>query len=1187
MKAQILKIAGVKNESEFYRKFPTEAEFMAKHGKELKKAQAGAIIKPMAMPKVEMTNLAKAKDFGLTKLKDIPASKNRNYNYKDALGMGITALPEIISGVSGIVEDQRTLDKSKKYAKLAELAASVPQEQLPQRQYVRPEDYLVEDFNKYGVAQNGAMIGGNPTEIQNMYNPGDMYSDLAYEPLNDSNPKQYQFGGSVDYGQLAPLLGNFASGVGSYGAGGGFRQGNYGKTASAIGGIAGTAIGGPIGGMVGSTFGGLIGGGFDADALAQQQAIDEKRDAFLGSAAFGNTRKQQFGAYTKNGGSIPSYEDGGWVSNDWMPQTITKFGDYNMKELLAPPHDADMLRAGGHLKEYTPPNARAMYTGRDLPYQMANGGQMAMGGDLEVHRGKAETMSYNPFLPNGGETIMFRGPSHDDGGMPISFGQNGVEVEGGEPAIKMQDGGQDDNLVVYGNMVIPNYGAAEIGDEKAKGKKFKNYVADLSKIEAKQNKIAEKSATLANDTDVTNPFDKLTLNTAQANMLGTTMKLKNIADKKMNAAAVQNAILDTAKEHGLVSDELAKGKIKVDKDNNMYAKFGAKLETAEDGKNVQPALSGLLNLLYRKGYDIGNVSGKRSGKTAQGKQSRHSIGEALDIAFNKLGSKAYDVLTKDYDVVNYLVKNGLTAINEYDPKVRAKTKGTAGHIHFGYDKGTPVADKFRKKFDPNTQIPGKNFGDNWSNERQIWQPNNMFPTNGNQYDTSLPPDSWADDGSAYWKPILGVPQEFSDGYGWDKTNPMEKLWGPGTGIPTTFPNPKTSTGLLGKDYDPGYNEQPFWKPRNLEYTPSEPLTETRTVTSEPGKKSNAVQQAIINAKGKSAGTATYNGATALQAKGTPTGRYDWNNELMGIRSANGEPTDIPFVDPGTAGWDRTDNYQYKDNVSNSVNQTAIDNSNNNSNDNNFALTALTSLMPYLRPSNQKPLDPAQLAGEIYAMATNTKQPVFAQTFTPDLTQPTRISLQDQVNKITSQANASKRLVGNNPAALASIDAELKKSIGEIMGEQFRMNQGEQQRAMETNRQTMNDARLKNLGIRQEQADKMAAVDANTRKENQAILSSLAAKTLQNKAENQQLAIAENMYNYRFDPQGRAYNVNAPYNFNIPNIGYGASSINEIGNGRTAKELRALADLQEEAIAKKTTKSTTGKNGAIVKAIKNL
>ena len=41
MKDQILKIAKVKSEKEFYEKYPTEEAFMAKHGKALQKAAMG------------------------------------------------------------------------------------------------------------------------------------------------------------------------------------------------------------------------------------------------------------------------------------------------------------------------------------------------------------------------------------------------------------------------------------------------------------------------------------------------------------------------------------------------------------------------------------------------------------------------------------------------------------------------------------------------------------------------------------------------------------------------------------------------------------------------------------------------------------------------------------------------------------------------------------------------------------------------------------------------------------------------------------------------------------------------------------------------------------------------------------------------------------------------------------------
>ena len=64
------------------------------------------------------------------------------------------------------------------------------------------------------------------------------------------------------------------------------------------------------------------------------------------------------------------------------------------------------------------------------------------------------------------------------------------------------------------------------------------------------------------------------------------MKLKQIAEFKMNAAAVQNAINDTAAEHMLDADALAKGKVKQDKEAMKQAKWGAKMETAQTGKNL-------------------------------------------------------------------------------------------------------------------------------------------------------------------------------------------------------------------------------------------------------------------------------------------------------------------------------------------------------------------------------------------------------------------------------------------------------------------------------------------------------------------------------------------------------------------------------------------------------------------------
>jgi len=1160
MKAQILKIAGVKTEKEFYKKFPTEEAFMKKHGKQLKKAKNG--IPVAGLPGMTFDDIS-----GINKM----------LTTNNAVGMGITALPQVISGISGIMQDQEDLDKARRYAKLTKLAANAPQEKLPQRQYVRPEDMLVNDPNKYGIAQNGAMIGGNPTEIQNMYNPGDMYSDLGYEPLNDSNPKQYQAGGGINYSTLTPLLGNFASSAGSSAKGGGFKQGNAGQIGSAIGGVAGTAAFGPIGGMVGSVAGGLIGGIFDGDVAAEQEALAEERDTLFASNNFGKVRQQQFGAYTKNGGSIPEYENGGYMNPEYNPQVIAKFGDYSMDQLLAPPNDADMLRSGGHLAQvdYTPPSARAMYTGRDLPYQMKDGGQMAMGGDLQVHRGKAETLSYNPFLPNNGETIMFRGPSHDNGGMPISFGENGVEVEGGEPAQIMQDGGsmqegnEEGNLLVFGNLMKP-------GTKQ----KFKNYIADLSKIEAKQNKIVEKNTKLINNADANDQFDKLALNTGQASLMGANMKLKEIAEKKKDAAAEQNAILDTAKEFGLESDALAKGKIKYAKANDPYAEFGAKLQTGGKAKKTyDPEFENFINQAMALEQANSSASGDYRGGGSNYGTNDPKI---------KTPEQAKEYYYKNYWSMVKDLPPGLRtralqmAINTGDPYGELLVAGNEMTV----DERKKAIDNARalgvKGLEKNKFIQSSRFKENKDKIAKVVESYkkdpegflaNLDKEQNRYYDSLVAANTKG--GKAFGSIDPNTSREFYDDYmGLARFASQDYIPKPVAAQAAATPAAvatNTAAAPVRNNYSVGI-DSPIRGAVALS-----PITETQ-----PGAYIPNLADQIAQSRQNNLGARELDEVKVVAPKIDPLvyrnsdlpdlneplqyapGEGPDSQEIVGqfpIRDFVPVGSSTPSVFPVRQGNESFTKKSSTQDISPSW------------------MNALRSVMRYTRPSNQTPLDPSQLAGEMYAMATNQKQPVFAQTYTPDLSQPTRISLQDQLNQITSQSRAAERMAQNNPAALAMIASQAAEAKNKVLGEQFRMNQGEQQRSMETNRQTMNDARLKNLGIRQEQADKMAAVDVNTRKENQAILNSLSAKTLQNKLENKQLAILENTYNYRYDPQGRAYNLNAPYEWNMS------------GDGRSSDGVAPAGYEFYKAMRKKgTTKdddTVLSRNGSIVKAIKGL
>lgn len=1013
----MLKIAGVKSEKEFYKKFPTEESFMAKHGKKLHKAAMGkSMVNKQLHQLTEWDGVPKAqggmdlspiKSFqspgapsmaGLSgKLSD-PSFQQQSIKSVEGLeaaggggGLamaGLQSVGQIIGGIEAMHEQTQQIRKAGQASQLSGLAAQAAgMREKVNRKYVRPEDNLVQPGqlgNPYGsgtnyLAENGRVIrdviGGNPTEIQNIYNPGDIYTDGGYEPRTSLSLKQYKKGGSLPKAEL-----------GEY-----FQDSGQAQIGSAVGGAIGTAFGGPVGQMIGSTLGkvagNLLGGAKDARELAKNKAQTELNQQQAGFQSA--LQSDQFNKFMEDGGKVG--DEYKWVSNTWQPQVIAKFGEYNVKDLLKPPHDADMLRSGGHLKDeyYTPPSAEALYTGRpDMPKgqfglitsplnmvaaggldaigrkrlknmlqeapmllgAMDNGGRMTstnmmfdtdryprakngkesdMNGDLEViEGGKAETISYNPFLPDGGETVMFKGRSHDNGGIPISFGENGVEVEGGEPAVKLQDGGNASNMVVFGNMKISKLAADEIGLSKAKGKKFKHVAEDISKMENKQNKIIDKATERADMTTGTSGFDQLKLNTSQAQLIGANMKLKNAAILKQNLAAVQNAILDTASELGVKSDKLAEGKIEKENDPRMLAKYGKKLKKAQDGG------------ISETGTDYS------------------------DIDF-------------DYTLPEALVT---------------------------------------------------------SSKRKLQQQ----------------------------QPIL------------------------------------SSSNITGVDIFGNYTG------------PQEAFVDVNPEGMGFGKKAlNAVAQ----------------GAGAV-------GR----------------------------GLDK------------------------------YGPTLLSNVAPWLRPRTRLPLDYEQLYPEYLAMATNQLEPVQAQTYQPMLDTPMDISLNDQLNAIDSQSRAAIRAAGNNPSAQAMIMSQSLEAKNKVLGEQTRINMGNKMETYNRNRALLNDAQLRNLQILDQQYVRQAQARSNTKAQALEAMKSIAAKTAQNKLENKTLNVYENMYNYRFSPSGVAYNLNDPYQFNIPNVG----NIDKLTTDDKAK----IKELYETIVSRDKTGNITGskeksrttkqnRNGSIVKALKNL
>jgi hypothetical protein len=196
---------------------------------------------------------------------------------------------------------------------------------------------------------------------------------------------------------------------------------------------------------------------------------------------------------------------------------------------------------------------------------------------------------------------------------------------------------------------------------------------------------------------------------------------------------------------------------------------------------------------------------------------------------------------------------------------------------------------------------------------------------------------------------------------------------------------------------------------------------------------------------------------------------------------------------------------------------------------------LGQVLPFFRPTDQEGLDPRQLAGEMYALTNNQVDPVKVQTYQPELSSPYDISLQDQMNEITAQTRAAQRMVQGNPEAQAMIAANAYDAINKVKGEEFRANQAMKDKVYGENRNTLNEAKLKNLAAYDQQYARQSQAVSNTKEATQNALNSIADKYGRNKLENRTLGIYENLYNYRYDNAGRAINMNAPHQFSMPII----------------------------------------------------
>ena len=1063
MKAQFLKIAGVKNINEFYKRFPTEESFFKAFPEALKTAKMGTNIPGivdgmgMGMPGIESTgNMFEE----LTPINNPFSTQSIVNNMANKLPVNTSSIPSIgndvsgldkvgsqlpglagsaIKGISQIKAQKQQLKKAKQTNQLSGIYKTLSgiREKQPERRYVRPEDSLINPDQLYpstGVGTN--ILAKNGKNIDSYRFGGELANLFSQEGLENIASS-----GIVDKGMSAlfPDMDN-----------------NGGATiGGAIGEAAGNFIPIPVvGPMIGKTVGKLIGGAFDKTGKKikkeQKQTQDNLSTMMINNGATGMHQANY--SYMEDGGLIPLMEEGGELQTHW----------------------------GGH----------------------------------------AETVSQNPYLEDGGETIMFRGNSHDESdnngntGIGITYGNSPVEVERGEPATKIND-----ELVVYGNLQIPNQYVELFGDNKAKGKKFKNYVKEISKEEEKQNKFLEKAITQLDELNPSDPFDKLKFNSLKSNVLGANTKLKDIAEKKKIAANLQEAINTTAEEYGVEADALAKGKLKPVSNSNMnIAKDGiTKKKNNSNEGDVHQNLNQLTQILANKGIDFKISSGYRKGaKTSTGRDSQHGKGGALDITFPKLGKEAYNKMINDPDIAKFVYDNGLTILDEYDPKILSQTKGSGGHLHFGFDKGTKLSDKFRKEY------------------------------------------------------ISKYPSTTTT----ETTNPEYLIKGNQKGA-IDYNDRKTTSNDIWK----GDNYKNVWIPKVNSAISNPEIADKLILQIEnySGQDADDVKYQLSKAKTKEEKLKIINNLATDELLG-PFHRLV--NDSIDMASS---PNNNEFA----KGIELPETVITKKKTSGIPKETPKKDSK--------LLNVLSSVMPYIRPSDAEPLDYNQLLGEMYALGTNQLEPVQAQTYQPQLRTPYDISLQDILNENQADYRSQQRMIGNNPAAQAMLNAQKYAANQKVLGEQFRLNQANKDQVYSGNIATLNDAKLKNLAIYDQQYDRQASARANTIAKTQATLNSTSSKYLQNDAANRKLQIYENLYGYRFDDQGRAINQNGPVVYNSPQITDGQdipiydNDGNIVGyrrsnNQQNIESVRTLPINPEKTT---NTKSKKSLNGSIVKAIKNL
>jgi len=204
-----------------------------------------------------------------------------------------------------------------------------------------------------------------------------------------------------------------------------------------------------------------------------------------------------------------------------------------------------------------------------------------------------------------------------------------------------------------------------------------------------------------------------------------------------------------------------------------------------------------------------------------------------------------------------------------------------------------------------------------------------------------------------------------------------------------------------------------------------------------------------------------------------------------------------------------------------------------------------------RESDAEPLNPFGLTGELFTLATDRRQPVKMQKYNPMLEQDFEMSLEDQRQSVKDAFRTAMLQNRSNPSIQASLAGQMAEQLRSVDAQEFRINQENTARVYNANRNTLNDAQWKNLGLGDQQYVRQEQADSTTRLNRFNAFNSISSKYLQKERDNNELKVYENLYNYRYNPEYQVENQNVAPNWS--NKGNGEyTPITETPKNNTAK-----------------------------------